>query len=212
MMRLKANSLQCSRGGRVLFSGLGFECEAGECIIVRGPNGAGKSTLMRAIAGFYHFDHGSVELEGADPEKALRELCHFVGHTNAIKPGLTVLENLRFMADFFEVSRPDAVDAALDAYNLMHLSYLPAGYLSAGQKRRVALARLSLAERPLWLLDEPTVSLDTASTAFLSGIITKHLSQGGLAIIATHTPLDVAASRVLEIGGARPAVSQDAAA
>jgi heme exporter protein A len=209
MMKLKANSLQCSRGGRVLFSGLGFECEAGECIIVRGPNGAGKSTLMRAIAGFHYFDHGGIELVGTDPEKTLAELCHFVGHTNAIKPGLTVLENLRFMADFFEVSRPDAVDAALDAYNLMHLSYLPAGYLSAG---RVALARLSLAERPLWLLDEPTVSLDTASTAFLSGIINKHLSQGGLAIIATHTPLDVTAARILEIGSGAPAGTQDAAA
>lgn len=185
----------------MLFSGLGFECAAGECILVRGPNGIGKSTLIRAIAGFYRFDAGTVELTGAETEKTLAELCHFVGHNNAIKPGLTVRENLQFMADFFEAGQPDAVEAALDAFNLAHLSYLPAGYLSAGQKRRVALARLSLAVRPLWLLDEPTVSLDTASTAFLSGVINRHLAQGGLAIIATHLPLDVTAARVLEIGG-----------
>jgi heme exporter protein A len=200
-MRLKANSVQCSRGGRILFSGLSFECSGGECIMVRGPNGAGKSTLMRAIAGFYSFDAGGMELSGSDPEKALAELCHFVGHNNAIKPGLTVRENLQFMADFFEAGRQDAVEAALDAYNLTHISYLPAGYLSAGQKRRVALARLSLAERPLWLLDEPTVSLDTASAAFLSGVINRHLGQGGVAIIATHIPLDVTAAREVQIGG-----------
>ncbi len=211
MLKLTVKSLRCLRGGRVLIPNLSFTVSAGGALIVRGPNGAGKSTLLRTIAGFLQPGGGSAVLEGGEAEKSLAEQCHFIGHLNAVKPSLSVVENLSFTVRFFETGHDTSIDAALQAFGLSSMRHLPAGYLSAGQKRRLALARLVAVRRPLWLLDEPTVSLDAASSDALIRVIRDHLAAGGLAIAATHTPLDLGAVSVIELGreaqgnaGARP--------
>lgn len=200
MLKLTAQSLRCARGGRVIIANLSFALGAGGALILRGPNGAGKSTLLRTIAGFLKPLRGAVTLEGGEAEKSLAEQCHFIGHLNAVKASLSVFENLRFTTRFFEAKDETAIDAALQLFGLGGMRHLPAAYLSAGQKRRLALARLVAVKRPLWLLDEPTVSLDAASSEALARAIRDHLASGGIAIAATHTPLDLGAASVIELG------------
>lgn len=218
-LRLSVTDLTVERGGRAVVSGLSFSVQSGEALLVTGPNGAGKTTLLRAIAGFIAPMAGSVTLDGADGDRPLVEHCHIVGHLNGIKPGLTVAENLDFAADYLKAGgassmpadrpascvadralRRTRVDAALDRLALSRLADIPAGYLSAGQKRRVCLARLLVADRPVWLLDEPTVSLDRASTGLVAGLIDQHVAGGGIAVIVTHVPLGLSAARELELG------------
>lgn len=198
-LRLSAENLVVRRGTRRIIDGLSFAAPAGRAVLLTGPNGAGKTTLIRAIAGFLAIEAGVLSLEGGDSERDIGEQAHYVGHANGIKSTLTVAENLRFWAEYLDqpASRQrasheetaDRVDHALERLKLIELEDIPAAYLSAGQKRRLGLGRLMVAERPLWLLDEPTVSLDTASVAILAGIIEDHLAAGGLAIAATHIPL-----------------------
>lgn len=199
MLKLVVKSLRCARGGRVLIPELSFTLGAGEALIVRGPNGSGKSTLLRTIAGFISPDAGAVRLEGGDDEKMLAEQSWFFGHLNAIKPQFTAVENLRFIQSYFGACPDHSIDRALDIFELTDVAGLPAGYLSAGQKRRLGLCRLLVARRPLWLLDEPSVSLDAASVEVLEDVISNHRDTGGMAIIATHTQIDAVNARVIDL-------------
>src|SRR5260221_2842335 len=192
-MKLSGHDLACIRGGRRVFHGVGFSIVAGGALILTGPNGAGKSSLLRLIAGLIRPAEGRVALEGGDPELSVGEQSHYVGHVDPLKPALTVTENLAFWARFLNGAR--AVDEAvlvergLEAVGLADLADLPAGYLSAGQRRRLSLARLLAVPRPIWLLDEPTTVLDAASQDRLRGLMQDQLVVRGMVAAATHGPL-----------------------
>ena len=198
-MQLLVDKLTVNRGERRVLEGLSFKLAPGEGLLLTGPNGAGKTTLIRTIAGFLTPDAGTVRLEGAEEPEDVSPHCHMVGHQNGIKPSLTVAENLGFWARYLG-DNAAGIEPALQRLNLTEIDDLPAGYLSAGQKRRLGLARLLVAKRPLWLLDEPTVSLDAASTELLASVVAEHIAGGGMAIAATHIPLGIAAMRELKLG------------
>lgn len=198
-LRLKAEALACARGGRIVFEELSFEVEGGEALVVTGPNGAGKSSLLRQIAGLVEIADGQLALEGGDPNLTLAEQAHYVGHLDALKPAMSVRETAHFWSDFLGGDGP--IDAALERLDLGGLAGLPVAYLSAGQRRRLALARLLFAPRPLWLLDEPTVALDRASVGRLIQLMEAHLAQGGIVVAATHQELGLARARALDLGG-----------
>src|SRR5436190_8807817 len=200
-MKLSADRLSSIRGGRTLFSGLSFAVEGGEALLLLGPNGAGKTTLIRTIVGLLAPAAGRISLDGGDAERTLGEQCHYVGHLNALKSSLTVGENAGFWCRFLggEALGRDHVETALAAFGLAHLRDIPSAYLSAGQKRRLGLARVLLAARPIWLLDEPTVSLDRAAQDMLSAAVNAHVAAGGLVVAATHAPLGFAKSRELHL-------------
>lgn len=187
-IQLTVSDLAAMRGTRIIFSGLNINVEGGRALTVIGPNGAGKTTLLRCLAGFLPAAHGTVKLAGGDDERSVGEQCHYIGHLNGIKPALTVLENLEFFANFLQGDREATMNAA-ERLALAELADIQAGYLSAGQKRRLGLARLVCAERPVWLLDEPAVSLDQASQALLAGLVAGHLAAGGIVVAVTHTSL-----------------------
>jgi heme exporter protein A len=200
-MKLSGQDLACVRGGRGVFSGLSFAVSAGEALLLTGPNGAGKSSLLRLIAGLIRPVGGSLALQGGDPELSVGEQCHYVGHLDPLKPALTVIENLAFWARFLNGGDEGAhIAASLDAVGLADLAGLPAGYLSAGQKRRLSLARLLSVPRPVWLLDEPTTALDAASQQRLQRAMHAHLAASGLIVAATHGPLGLAAAVELPLG------------
>lgn len=200
LIRLAARDLACIRGGREVFSGVSFELAAGEALMLTGPNGSGKSTLLRLVAGLLPVSGGSLTCgDHRAGEAGVSETVHYVGHLDAVKPALTVRETLDFWVTLFDGHRQD-VDMGLARLALTPLADLPAGLLSAGQKRRLALARLMLGARPLWLLDEPTVSLDRDSEQALGGMIEAHLAAGGLALIASHTPMPLPGARALRLG------------
>jgi heme exporter protein A len=190
-------------GRQVLFVEASFQLNPGERVGLVGPNGAGKTTVIRTVAGLIQAAGGTIALEGADADRDLAAQAHYIGHLNALKPSLTVDENLRFWAAYLGGGGAvdgAAIDAALTAFDLEPLATIPAGYLSAGQKRRACLARLVATPRPLWLLDEPTVSLDAASVQLLASQIGAHVAGGGLVLAATHIPLGLASERRLTIG------------
>jgi heme exporter protein A len=199
-MRLAGSDVTCVRGGREVFAGLDFAVEGGEALAVTGRNGAGKSSLLRLIAGLLAAAGGSISLDGGDTERSLAEQCHFLGHRDGLKPSLSVRENLTFWRDFLGGESGLGLDASLDALKIAHLADLPASFLSAGQRRRLALARFVAIRRPVWLLDEPTSALDTDAQALLAGLMTKHLQGGGLIVAATHDALGIP-TRELRIGG-----------
>jgi len=200
-MQLKGDNLVCSRGGREVFAGLNFNLPGGEALVVTGRNGAGKSSLLRVIAGLVHLAGGRLELEGGEPDASIAEQAHYVGHQDAVKPSLTVGENLAFWAKYLGAGA-QAVEAALQAVDLARLINMPAAYLSAGQRRRLSIARLAAAPRPLWLLDEPTSALDVQSQERLAGLMRGHLAGGGMIVAAAHGPIGLERARELKIGPA----------
>jgi heme exporter protein A len=199
---LAAKELSCQRGGRLVFQGVSFSLAPGEALLVTGPNGAGKTSLLRQIAGLLPLAAGALRLQGGGPDAALPELCHYVGHLNAVKANLSIKQNLAFWAEYFEAPAAK-LGRALDAFGLAPLAEAPAGLLSAGQKRRLALSRLFAAPRPIWLLDEPQASLDAASIKLLDAAIADHLAQGGIAVMASHAPSKIEFAHQLKLGGSR---------
>jgi heme exporter protein A len=201
-MRLSASDLACVRGGRQVFYNLSFTLGAGVALMVTGPNGAGKSSLLRLVAGLVHPAAGRLVLEGGDGELTIGEQAHYLGHQDALKTALSVQENLAFWVGFLAAA--DAkVDAALAAVGLEALADLPALYLSAGQRRRLSLARLVAIKRPIWLLDEPTSALDAAAQGMLTDLMRAHLAGGGLILAATHGPLGLEGAQELKLGRTR---------
>ncbi|TKT71357.1 heme ABC exporter ATP-binding protein CcmA [Afipia massiliensis] len=198
-MRLTAQGLKCVRGGRDIFSGLDLAVPAGQALAVTGINGAGKSSLLRLMAGLLPAAGGAITLEGGEAELTLAEQAHYLGHRDALKPSLTVLENLNFWRGFLG---GEAIDgpASLKTVGLGHAAHLPAAFLSAGQRRRLSIARLIAVNRPVWLLDEPTSALDTSGQAMVAALMGAHLRSGGIILAATHGPLGVPAQE-LRIGG-----------
>jgi heme exporter protein A len=187
-MELRVNNLSCARGGVPVLAGVSFSVGAGQVLILRGPNGAGKTTLLRTLAGLQPALGGSVSANPDDVALAT--------HADGVKSALTVAENLRFWA---AVHGQRDVAPAADAMNLTALQTRPAGQLSAGQRRRLGLARLLVTGRKIWLLDEPTVSLDAASVALFVQVISAHLAAGGLAVIATHIDLGLPDAQTLDL-------------
>jgi heme exporter protein A len=215
-LKLLIEALSVMRGHRYVLHNLSFAIGPGEAIVLTGPNGAGKTTLIRTIAGLIRPESGQIELQGGSPNLDLAEQCHMVGHLNAVKATLTVEENIAFWERFLDTTSRKGIahttiPAVLERMGLASIADLPAGYLSAGQRRRLALARLLVAERPVWLLDEPTVSLDTASRDFLAGIIREHVAGKGIVIAATHVPLGLEGARELKLAPRSPGIAEVAA-
>ena len=197
-LRLRASGLACRRGGRLIFEDLSLALAGGEALALTGRNGAGKSSLIAMLCGRLRPAAGEVALDGAD-DVPLAELSHLVGHRDGLKTALTAQDNLGFAQDC--LGDPGLTPlAALERVGLPHVAALPVGYLSAGQRRRVALARLLVARRPFWLLDEPMSALDLAAQAMLSGLMQEHCRMGGAILAATHGPLGLAEARELRIG------------
>jgi heme exporter protein A len=200
-MKVLAEAVSVMRGDRMVVTQLSFGVEAGEALVLVGPNGAGKTTLVRCIAGLLRPCAGQIRLEGGQPERTLGEECHYVGHLNGVNASLTVEENATFWSRYLG-GASEQIEPALATFGLATARDIPVGYLSAGQRRRLALARLLLAARPVWLLDEPAVSLDRAAQQTLTTVVDAHLATGGLVVAATHAPLGFARSRELQLGAA----------
>jgi heme exporter protein A len=255
-MQLVASDLVCVRGGRQVFAGVSFAVGAGQTLVVSGPNGAGKTSLLRMVAGLLRVEAGHIELKDGEPDLTIAEQAHFLGHQDALKPSLSVAENLQFWARYLGAEGPPAsprpqtdqssltfprasearqdgkppeadaehvefvekpsqsavaakaravrgkpttIALALDAVGLEELADLPAGYLSAGQRRRLSIARLLAIRRPIWLLDEPTAALDTTGQARLAELMQMHISGAGLILAATHGPLGIDANHELAL-------------
>lgn len=198
LLRLSGTGLACVRGGQLVFSGLSFQVGSGEALALTGRNGAGKTTLLRVIAGLLRHAEGKLELSGGEAEASIAEQVHYVGHQDALKPSLSVAENLEFWTAYLGGESPS--DDGLKAVGLDRLADHPAGYLSAGQRRRLALARLVCVARPIWLLDEPTAALDATSQETLGKLMQSHLASGGMIVAATHGPLPIANSAELRLG------------
>ena len=200
-MQLRAENLGCTRGGRTVFTGLSFAVGGGEALLVTGRNGAGKSSLLRMIAGLVRIADGRLSLDGANDEASIAEQAHYLGHHDALKPALSVAENLSFWTAFLGGGSRQVV-SALEAVGLAPLAGLPAAYLSAGQRRRLSLARLQAVKRPIWLLDEPTSALDASSQSRLTELMHDHLAGGGLIVAATHGPIGLQNPREMRLGPA----------
>ncbi|MDH7784428.1 heme exporter protein A [Ochrobactrum sp. 19YEA23] len=197
-MRLEAENLGGERGGETVFSNLSFTLESGEALVVTGQNGSGKSTLLRIICGLLAPEEGRIELTEGGASLPVQAACHYLGHQNAMKPALSVRENLLFWQRFNGTGALE-IDDALEAVNLPGVEHLPFGYLSTGQKRRVSIAKLLVSYRPLWIVDEPTAGLDKASEARFAGLMHDHLHQGGMIIAATHIPLGLEGANTLDM-------------
>ena len=205
MTALDVSGLAARRGDDRIFSGVNFALQGGESLVLTGRNGTGKSTLIRVIAGLLPADAGTVrvEINGADVPRAA-EAMHYLGHRNAMKRELSVEENLAFWKSFmgdFAGGSGLGVEAAAEELGLAELLHLPFGYLSAGQQRRMAMAKLLVAWRPVWLLDEPTAALDRQSEALFGRIMKAHLARGGIIIAATHQELGLEDAKRLEMKG-----------
>jgi heme exporter protein A len=199
-MRLEASRLVCIRGGREVFTSIGFSVGGGEALLVTGRNGAGKSSLLRMVAGLVRIEGGRLALADGDADKTIPEQAHYLGHQDALKPSLTVAENLGFWSRYLG---GNIVHTALETVGLIALADLPAAYLSAGQRRRLAIARLLTTARPIWLLDEPTAALDREAQGILAGLMRQHLAGEGIIIAAAHGPIGLDRTNELRLGAAR---------
>ncbi len=205
---LSVENLALTRGGRRLTSDLSFKVGAGQALVVVGPNGSGKSTLLRALAGLLAPASGRVSFasHGVEVDDPAGLSAHYLGHSDALKSALTARENLEFWAAALSNGASGEAGGlspleALAQVNLAHAADLPTGWLSAGQKRRAALARLFVARRPIWILDEPATALDDASQKRLAGAMARHRAEGGLIVAATHAPLGLESAAELRLGG-----------
>jgi heme exporter protein A len=201
-VHISASNLACVRGDREVFSHINFSVASGQALAILGPNGAGKSSLLRMVAGLVRMTSGRVALDGGDPELTIPEQAHYLAHQDALKPSLSVAENLAFWARYLGTGQL-AVAQALEAVGLAPIGDLAAGYLSAGQRRRLSIARLVAVRRPIWLLDEPASALDQAAQARLVELMRGHLAGGGLILAATHAPLGLDGVQELHLGAAR---------
>lgn len=197
-MNLRVSNLTAVRSGRLIFADLSFDLASGEAMAVVGPNGSGKSTLLRLIAELLPAEAGTVTLDGGEEGEPVAERVHYLGHRDPLKPSLTARETLLFWQSLLGAPRMPA-DAALERVNLAHAIDLPSGYLSAGQRRRLSLARLLISHRPLWLLDEPSAALDRVSSDLFEALVDEHLRSGGLMMAATHLPFGFQ-TRTLDLG------------
>ena len=196
---LTVTDLSCLRGEKLLFRDLSFSVTAGRMLVLMGPNGVGKSSLLRILAGFLRPEAGHIRIDGADDEDG-RGAIDYLGHADGLRDALSVAENLiARQAMLGRAGRGMAIDIALDALGVAHLETLPAGVLSAGQRRRVALAGLLGAGRPIWLLDEPTSALDAEGSQRATALFAEHCAAGGIIVAATHLPLS-GASEELRLG------------
>ncbi len=202
-LHLSARSLRVERGGRAIVKDISFELASGEALLVLGRNGAGKSTLLRALAGLLPLRGGEVVFTGGDAAP-LSERAHYVGHADGLKSALTALENLTFWASV--LGEPGKLSnhklspqQALEKVGLARIGDFPVGYLSAGQKRRVALARLFVAARPVWILDEPATALDVGSQERFAQAMAEHRASGGMILAATHAPLGLIDAKELRL-------------
>ena len=205
-MRLSAEALSVTRGERPLFAGLSFALEPGDALVLTGPNGSGKSSLLRLMAGFGRPAAGRIAWNGApigDDLEAYRAQLHYVGHQEALKPALSPLETLRFWADLAGRPLEDA-DRPLQTLGLARAAATPCRFLSSGQRRRLALARLLAWAAPLWLLDEPTVGLDDEALRLIAGLIERQRAAGGIVLLSTHQPLPLGAAQSLSIADFPP--------
>lgn len=201
-MPLIAENVHVHRGERAIVENVSFCLERGDALVVSGPNGAGKSTLLRALAGLLPLARGRFSLDG-DAEDVQGAL-HYIAHADGMKPALTARENLAFWSAFLSTATPGrSPREALKAVGLAHVADFPVAYLSAGQKRRVALARLLVAHRPVWLLDEPTTALDVAAQTTFADVMREYRAGGGIVIAATHAPLGLDDAQNLRLEGAR---------
>ncbi|WP_428669721.1 heme ABC exporter ATP-binding protein CcmA [Reyranella sp.] len=199
---LEVTGLSCRRGGRPVFEGLSFALAGGELLALTGRNGSGKTTLLRALALLVTTEAGQIRWRGEDvagDREAWRHRIAWLGHLDGLKADLSVRENLSVAARLRD-EPPDRIDHALASLDLVPLALREVRTLSAGQRRRVALARVASSHAPLWLLDEPLNALDAPSQAALRAVLGRHLAAGGLAVAATHAPIDVAGARALELG------------
>ncbi|HZH28974.1 MAG TPA: heme ABC exporter ATP-binding protein CcmA [Azospirillaceae bacterium] len=200
MPELAAENLACLRGERIVFARLGFVAGPGDALVLLGPNGSGKSSLLRLLAGFGRPFHGRLLWDGDEDAARLRGAAAYVGHLDAVKPVLTAAEMLAFWAALGGAPDPAAAAAAaLDRMGIAHVARVPGRYLSAGQKRRVNLARLVCTPRPLWLLDEPTVALDRDSVGRVEEMVADHRRAGGIAVVSTHADIDLPGAGALHL-------------
>lgn len=205
-MRLKAENLAARRGEDLIFSSVSFMLASGEAMVLTGRNGSGKSTLLRVVAGLLRPEKGDVSVvfdDGSETRPA-REASHYLGHRNAMKTELSVAENLAFWKSFlgdFAGGHGIDIDEAAEIVGLGGITHLPFGYLSAGQQRRFAMAKLLVAHRPIWILDEPTAALDRSADLMFAGLVRTHLARGGIALAATHQPLGLEEAQSLEMKG-----------
>jgi len=205
-MLLTAESLAARRGEDLIFVNVSFRLGRGEALVLTGPNGSGKSTLLRVIAGLLPAEAGHVSIAGEGVETGSRpgEFSHYLGHRNAMKKELTVGENLRFWQAFLGDAPGGSamtIEDAAHTVGLGGITHLPFGYLSAGQQRRFAIAKLLVAYRPIWILDEPTAALDASADRMFADLVTRHLAAGGIALAATHQPLGLEGAQQLRMTG-----------
>lgn len=205
-MHLRAENLAARRGEDLIFSNVSFGLEGGDALVLTGRNGSGKSTLLRVVAGLLRQEKGHVTFTGADgdSDRLPGEASHYLGHRNAMKSELTVAENLTFWKAFLGDMPGGAglgIEAAADAVGLADITHLPFGYLSAGQQRRIAFAKLLVAHRQIWILDEPTAALDTSADQLFTDLISAHQKKGGIVLAATHQPLGLNNVREMRMTG-----------